>query len=68
MNEFEYDFFYKLRHQNVLTIASAGNSGDDRLYYPAAYPHVMSVSAVDQNKAVAKWSTQNQQVDIAPQV
>jgi subtilisin family serine protease len=65
MNEFEYDFFYKLRHQNVLTIASAGNSGDDRLYYPAAYPHVMSVSALDQNKTVTEWSTQNQHVDIS---
>jgi subtilisin family serine protease len=65
MNEFEYDFFNKLRRQNVLAIASAGNRGDGTVHYPAAYPQVMSVSAVDKNKVVAEFSTKNQHVDIS---
>ncbi len=34
----------------ALIIASAGNSGEDTLYYPAAYPETLSIAAIDYNR------------------
>jgi len=49
----------------VLIIAAAGNSGNDALSYPASYPHIMSVAAVDSNKERASFSQYNSQVEIS---
>jgi len=49
----------------VLIIAAAGNSGNAALSYPASYPHVMSVAAVDSGGNKASFSQFNAQVEIA---
>jgi subtilisin family serine protease len=50
---------------NVLSIAAAGNDGNNKMSYPASYPVVMSVGALDSNKQIATFSQFNTEVDIA---
>jgi subtilisin family serine protease len=49
----------------VLSVAAAGNGGNTQKSYPASYPSVISVAAVDSNKTVASFSQQNSEVDLA---
>ncbi|MEW6166449.1 MAG: S8 family serine peptidase [Pseudomonadota bacterium] len=49
----------------VLSVAAAGNDGNTRHSYPASYPSVVSVAAVDADKLVADFSQQNNQVELA---
>ncbi len=54
----------------VLLIAAAGNSGNassttDVESFPASYDSVMSVAAIDSNKALADFSQKNSQVEIS---
>jgi len=49
----------------VLIIAAAGNDGNNNKEYPASYPHVMSVAAVNRYKSRASFSQINDQVEIA---
>ncbi len=42
--------------RQVLVVAAAGNEGYDKLAYPAAIPHVISVGAVDGNNQQAYFS------------
>lgn len=57
---------YELAYNNgVLIVAAAGNSGNTAYSYPASYKHVMSVAAVDSNRAKAGFSQWNSQVEIA---
>ncbi|MEA2129408.1 MAG: serine protease [Solirubrobacteraceae bacterium] len=49
----------------ALIVAAAGNSGDAVLNYPAAYPKVVSVAAVDRNGARAPFSNANSDVEVA---
>lgn len=51
--------------KRVLIIAAAGNDGNADMSYPASYPHVVSVAAVDGNENVAYFSQANAQVEIA---
>ncbi len=50
---------------NVLPIAAAGNDGNGRKSYPAAYDSVMSVAAVDSALVHADFSQFNDDVEIA---
>ena len=43
-------------NQNVIILASAGNDNSSTPSYPASYPSVMSIAAVDSNKAKASFS------------
>jgi subtilisin family serine protease len=53
-------------HANgILSIAAAGNDGNNRSSYPASYSSVMSVAAVDSAGTVASFSQYNSQVEIA---
>ncbi|WP_196139211.1 S8 family serine peptidase [Aliikangiella sp. G2MR2-5] len=52
-------------NNNVLLVSSAGNDEDTSLNYPASYSQVMSVAAVDKNKAHAYYSNRNAEVEIA---
>jgi len=57
---------YKLAYEKgILIIAAAGNSGNSNLGYPASYPHVMSVAAVNAQKIKAGFSQFNDQVEIS---
>lgn len=51
--------------RGVLSIAAAGNDGNTRMSYPASYDSVVSVAAVDENKALASFSQRNSQVELA---
>ncbi|MBN1206885.1 MAG: S8 family serine peptidase [Myxococcaceae bacterium] len=61
----ERDAFQGAFDQGVLSIAAAGNSGNTAYSYPASYPSVISVAAVDANKQVTSFSQKNNQVDLA---
>lgn len=49
----------------LLIVAAAGNDGDSTLSYPASYPHVISVAAVDSSMNWASFSQFNDQVEIS---
>ena len=44
---------------DVLIVAAAGNDGpgEDTIDYPAAYPEVIAVGAIDSEEAVPEWSS-----------
>jgi serine protease len=50
---------------NILSVASSGNSGYEEDNYPASYPSVLSVGAIDRNKNYADFSTYGKAVDLA---
>lgn len=43
-------------------VAASGNSGDRRVYWPAAFPQVIAVGAVDAERRVAGFSTSGDHV------
>jgi thermitase len=49
----------------ALIVAAAGNGGGSAPSYPAAYPQVVSVAAIDRNNAHAPFSTANADVELA---
>lgn len=61
----ERNGFDSLFAQGVLSIAAAGNGGNTQFSYPASYDSVVSVAAIDSNKALASFSQRNSQVELA---
>jgi serine protease len=61
----EQSAFNTAWNEGVLSIAAAGNDGNNRKSYPASYSSVVSVAAIDANKNVATFSQFNSEVDIA---
>jgi serine protease len=61
----ERNGFDTLNAAGILSIAAAGNAGNTTMSYPASYSSVMSVAAIDANKALASFSQRNSQVEIA---
>ena len=57
--------FEQLYNQGILIVAAAGNDGNSDKSYPASYPVVMSVAAVDSSWNRASFSQYNDQVEIA---
>ena len=57
--------FDTLASKGILSIAAAGNDGTTAVSYPAGYAAVMSVGALDENKAWATFSQYNTKVEIA---
>ncbi len=53
------------RAHGVLLVAAAGNTGNDTPTYPAAYPGVISVAAVDPSGALYPWSARGSWVTVA---
>jgi serine protease len=49
----------------ILLVAAAGNAGNSTKSYPASYPAVVSVAAVDSNENRASYSQYNNAVEIA---
>jgi serine protease len=59
-DRFEDEYFRNLYEDDgILTIAAAGNGGNERNLYPAGYDFVFSVSAIDESRRVADFSTLN---------
>ena len=57
--------FNDANNAGVLSIAAAGNAGNNTTSYPAGYGSVMSVAAVDANEAKGSFSQSNKDVEIA---
>ncbi len=57
--------FDGLAKRGVLSIAAAGNDGNNVQSYPAGYSSVMSVGALDENKKIADFSQFTDKVEIA---
>ncbi len=51
--------------RGVLMVAAAGNDGYDRMPYPAAYPEVLSVTALDASGRQAQFPNQSVAIDFA---
>ncbi len=64
-NETSQNAIAAARNAGVIIIAAAGNENTSQLSYPASYPGVVSVSAVDQNRQRAPYSNYGTEVDIA---
>ncbi|MBT9597102.1 MAG: S8 family serine peptidase [Vitreoscilla sp.] len=64
-NATERKTFDNLKAAGILSIAAAGNGGNTQTSYPAGYGAVMSVAALDENKAWATFSQRNSDVEIA---
>ena len=62
---FEQKIYDNMAAKGILVIASAGNGGTSDINYPAGYASVMSVAAIDANKARAGFSQFNADVEIA---
>merc|ERR1719464_1813 len=60
--EFYKDLYEK---EDILFVAAAGNGGSSSKLYPASYPALMSVAAIDSNKNKAGFSQYNDQVEIS---
>jgi hypothetical protein len=51
-------------NQKIAIVAAAGNQGPAApALYPAAYPSVLAVSAVDQTKQIYRWANQGKYID-----
>jgi len=61
----EDNAFKSAWNAGVISVAAAGNDGNNRNSYPASYANVVSVAAIDQNKVVASFSQHNANVDLA---
>ncbi|MFZ9085849.1 MAG: S8 family serine peptidase, partial [Steroidobacteraceae bacterium] len=61
----ENSAFQAAYDKGVLPIAAAGNAGNRTVSYPAGYASVVSVAAVDANRARASFSQQNSDVEIS---
>ncbi len=53
-----------LERFNVLVVAAAGNSGDERVFYPAGYPGVLSVSGAS-SRGRYDYATYGEHIDLA---
>lgn len=54
----------KAEENGILIVASAGNTGNASLYYPAAFPSVIAVGATDENDKIATFSNYGNGLDI----
>lgn len=56
--------FHEARDAGVIVVAAAGNESSSLPSYPAAYPGVISVSAVDTQKRLASYSNFGASIDV----
>ena len=57
-----HDIIVSAYNWNITIVAAAGNEGADTPSYPAAYPEVIAVGAIDSNGEVPDWSNRNPEV------
>ncbi len=51
--------------KGVVVVAAAGNNGARKVSYPAAYPHVIAVSATRYDETLTWYSNYGKQIDLA---
>lgn len=49
----------------VVLVAAAGNEGEEGVTYPAKFPEVIAVAAIDDNDSVPSWSSKGPEVELA---
>ncbi len=59
-----HDAVIRVHNAGIVQVVAAGNSGG-LVGYPAAYPEVIAVSAVDANNVIASWSSRGPEVDVS---
>jgi subtilisin len=59
-----HDVIKMAKLNGIVVVAAAGNTGSNVYSYPAAFPEAISVSAIDQGKSFAYFSTYNDRVDL----
>jgi subtilisin family serine protease len=64
-NGTEENLYKALTAQGTLIVAAAGNDGTGTLNFPAGYPIVLSVAAVDRNNVIADFSSFGKGLDLA---
>ncbi|MDX1735540.1 MAG: S8 family serine peptidase, partial [Halioglobus sp.] len=55
----------QLRDRGIVIVAAAGNEASSQPSYPAAYPGVISVSAIDAQRRLAPYSNIGPTIDVA---
>jgi subtilisin family serine protease len=63
-NESFHNAIVAAYNAGIVLIAAAGNEGGP-VSYPAAYPEVIAVAAIDSNDAVPSWSNSGPEIDLA---
>ncbi|MBP1156314.1 MULTISPECIES: S8 family peptidase [unclassified Paenibacillus] len=63
--EFLHDAIRYAFDRDVILIAASGNDNTERPGYPAAYPEVFAVAAVDSQKSKASFSNYGDYIDVA---
>jgi len=58
------DAIIAAKNAGIVIVAAAGDTGG-AVIYPAAYPEVIAVSAIDQNNQINPWSSRGPEVDLA---
>lgn len=61
----ESSAFQTAYDSGMLLVAAAGNGGSTQISYPAGYPSVISVAAIDSSETVAAFSQKNADVELA---
>jgi subtilisin family serine protease len=59
-----HDAIISAKNAGIVIVAAAGNNGGEVLY-PAKYPEVIAVSAIDSNNIIASWSNRGPEIDFA---
>lgn len=57
-----HDVVKKASAAGIILVGAAGNN---RMVYPAAYPEVISVSALDKNNSLVPWTPQDEKIDLS---
>ncbi|MFQ5751880.1 MAG: S8 family serine peptidase, partial [bacterium] len=64
-SDFGLDIVNYAHEHDVVLVAAAGNSDADLVFYPAAYPYVMSVAATNSNDQKANFSNYGFGIDVS---
>jgi subtilisin family serine protease len=60
------DAVQRVNGAGIIQVAAGGNSGpgENTVTYPAKYPQVIAVSAIDENNNVPSWSSRGPEIDL----
>lgn len=61
----EYDAITYAKRKGAVVIAAAGNEHNSKKNYPAAYNHVIAVSATDSKDQITKFSSYGSHIDLS---
>ncbi len=59
------NLYNELRNRGIVVVAAAGNESSTSPSYPASYANVISVSAVDAQQQITRYSNTGRNIDVA---